>query len=98
MNYEELVALQERVNTAKSTDRRRGDRKATSDLIDELVKEFRLRTLDGEPIRCGMRIVDYNMKWTTVIGISSVDMYSGVWFETANGGMFDSTRLWARMP
>jgi len=49
------------------------------------------------PIRVGMKYVDYNLDWTTVTGITSVDMHSGVWFETSTG-MFDATRLWARMP
>ena len=93
MEYEEFTALKERVDAAQGTDRMRGDSQATADLIETLG----LKTLDGMAIRCGMRVVDYNMKWTTIVGIASVDMHTGIWFQTKTG-MFDATRLWARMP
>jgi hypothetical protein len=94
MNMDEYNALNERIQAARDTDRRRRDQKATSDLIDELA----VKTIDGVTIRCGMRVVDYNLKWTTVVGIQSVDIGSGtIWFKTKTG-MFDGQRLWARMP
>lgn len=98
MNMDEWNALRERVQTAKDTDHRRRDGKATADLITALVAEFNLRTLDGVAIRPQMRVVDYNMKWTTIVGIQSIEINGTIWFKTANGGMFDSSRLWARMP
>jgi hypothetical protein len=93
MNMEEWDALNERVKAAQDTDRRRRDLKATADLIDELA----VKTIDGETIRCGMRVVDYNLKWTTVVGIQSVELNGTIWFKTKTG-MFDGQRLWARMP
>jgi hypothetical protein len=93
MDMEEFNTLRERVDQAKETDRRRGDTQATSDLIDELA----IKTIDGTVIRCGMRVVDYNLDWTTVVGIQSVDLSTGIWFKTKTG-MFDGQRLWARMP
>lgn len=92
--FEELTNLQTLVRVSQDTDKRRGDTEATAKLVEKL----NLKTLDGAPIRVGMRVVDYNMRWTTIVGIQSIDMHSGVWFATANGGMFDAGRLWARMP
>jgi len=97
MNMEEWTALNERVQSAKDTDRRRGDGQATADLITALVEEMNLKTLDGVAIRPNMRVVDYNLKWTTITGIQSVDLHTGIWFATTTG-MFDASRLWARMP
>jgi hypothetical protein len=93
MTFEELQALRDRVVAAQDTDRHSGSTRA----IAKLVQELNLKTLDGVPIRVGMKYVDYNLDWTTVTGITSVDMHSGVWFETSTG-MFDATRLWARKP
>lgn len=94
MDYQEYQVLNDRIKAAQDTDRRRKDLFATSQLIDELA----IKTIDGVTIRCGMRVVDYNLKWTTVAGIHSLDLHTGVWFKTANGGMFDGMRLWAKMP
>jgi hypothetical protein len=93
MNMEEYKALVARVQAAEATDRKRGDLQATSDLIDDLA----IKTIDGVVIRCGMRVVDYNLDWTTITGIQSVDLHTGVWFKTKTG-MFDGQRLWAKMP
>lgn len=93
MEYDEFRALDARVREAQDTDRRRRDLKATADLIDELA----IKTIDGVVIRCGMRVVDYNLRWTTVTGIASVEISGQVWFKTGSG-MFDGQRLWSRMP
>jgi hypothetical protein len=97
MSMETYNALNERVKAAQETDRKRGDLQATSDLIDELA----IKTIDGKTIRCGMRVVDYNLAWTSVTGIQSVayadDGNHVIWFKTKTG-MFDGQRLWARMP
>lgn len=98
METQDWLALRDRVEQAKDTDRRRGDGQATADLITELVAEFDLRTIDGVPVRPQMRVVDYDMRWTTVTGIQSIEVNGTVWFKTANGGMFDAKRLWAKMP
>jgi hypothetical protein len=94
MNTKDWQALNERVKAAQDTDRRRGDLQATSELIDE----FAVKTIDGVTIRCGMRVVDYDLRWTTVTGISSVEINGTIWFKTKRGGMMDGQRLWARMP
>lgn len=94
MNTEEWMDLHQRVREAQDTDRRRGDLQATADLIDELA----VKTIDGVVIRCGMRVVDYNLRWTWVSGIQQVEVDGTVWFKTNNGGMFDGQRLWAAMP
>src|SRR5262245_12505897 len=94
MNTEEWMTLNERVRAAQDTDRRRGDLQATADLIAELA----VPTIDGVTIRCGMRVVDYDLRWTWVCGIQSVASDGTVWFKTDNGGMFDGQRLWAKMP
>jgi len=90
-------ALNERIKAAQETDRRRRDLQATSDLIDALA----IKTIDGVVIRCGMRVVDYNLSWTHITGIQSLDYHDDgnhvVWFKTTTG-MFDGQRLWARMP
>lgn len=94
MTMDEYNAMRERIQKAQDTDKRRKDLQATSDLIDELA----VKTLDGKVIRCGMRVVDYNLKWTTITGIQSVDFHTGfIWFKTTTG-MFDGDRLWAKMP
>ena len=89
--------LNGRVQWAKDADKRRGDLKMTAELIDDLA----VKTIDGVVIRCGMRVVDYDMKWTTIEGIQSVayadDGNHVIWFKTKTG-MFDGQRLWAKMP
>jgi hypothetical protein len=54
------------------------------------------RTLDGVLIRHGMTAFDYNLDECRVTGVQSMSGGT-VWFETTTG-MFDGTRLWARMP
>ena len=93
MEYTDWNALHQRVIAAQDTDRARGDLQATSDLIADLA----VKTLDGVVVRCGMRVVDYDMRWTTVQGIQSIAQDGTVWFKTGTG-MFDGGRLWSRMP
>jgi hypothetical protein len=51
-------------------------------------------TANGVPVTLGLEVVDYNRNRTTVVGIDSIDFHTGlVWFRTANGGMFDGSRL-----
>ena len=61
-------------------------------------------TSNGVVIVPGLRVRDYNWRETTVVGVSHTEdeRDRGVptgrqvtWFDTANGGMFDGSRLFA---
>lgn len=93
MISDDVYDLRERVAVAKEKDRLRRDGQATAELIAELA----IPTIDGVIIRSGMRVVDYDLRWTTVTGIQSVANDGTVWFSTKTG-MFDGQRLWAHMP
>ncbi len=60
------------------------------------VNSFNERTIDGEIIRHGMTVFDYNLDECQVIGVQSIS-HGTVWFTTTTG-MFDGSRLWAREP
>lgn len=52
------------------------------------------RTSDGTPIVVGLKVLDYDRRETTVVGVQSLS-HGTFWFKTANGGMFDGDRLQA---
>jgi hypothetical protein len=103
MDYKDWEPINQRLKEVQDTDRRRRDLQATADFaanelatIPGVVAES-LRTIDGVKIRVGMRVVDYNLDWTTVQGIQSIELSGNVWWKCGTG-MFDGQRLWARMP
>lgn len=89
MKFEEYAALRERIQATRYSE-------PGSESTAELIEWFDARTSDGTPIRLGLEVIDYNRDRTTVIGVDSVDFHTGLpWFRTANGGMFDGSRLQA---
>lgn len=86
MEYTKWEALNRRVAEAKA-----------DGTVGALIEELNLFTLDGVPIRLGMRVTDYDFRDTKVSGIQSVANDGTIWFETGTG-MFDAGRLWAVKP
>lgn len=87
MDFAEYLALNERIQATKHAE-------PGSEPLDALIVDLNQSTSDGTPITLGLRVTDYNRNRTFVTGIQSLDYLTGlVWFTTANGGMFDGSRL-----
>jgi hypothetical protein len=62
-------------------------------------------TIDGVPVSSGMRVWDYNLDATTVVGVDHLDPHSGAWWYRTSrtpgvgaGDIFDAKRMWFRHP
>lgn len=87
MDIATWTELNERVQQAKHSDDRA--------LIAEVIVDLNQRTADGTPIRLGLEVIDYNRNRTTVKNVSHIELHGTVWFDTANGGLFDGSRMQA---
>lgn len=83
LTYPEWVELNERVQQAKHGE---------AD-VAEVFRDLNQRTSDGTPIVPGLAVIDYDRRRTTVVNVTSIEINGTVWFATANGGMFDGSRL-----